>query len=92
MALMECPDCKNQVSTSADTCPHCGNKQFFAATGETKQIECFRCDGKGNYSSGSWWNKKETRCSLCKGSGLIKQKEIVNLRNNVKTFQDDLKD
>ena len=24
MALMKCPECGNDVSTSAETCPHCG--------------------------------------------------------------------
>ena len=24
MALKKCPDCKGQVSSSADRCPHCG--------------------------------------------------------------------
>ena len=26
MALIKCPECKKQVSDSAETCPHCGYK------------------------------------------------------------------
>ena len=25
MALINCPECNNQVSTNASVCPHCGN-------------------------------------------------------------------
>ena len=24
MSLIKCPECKNDVSTQADVCPHCG--------------------------------------------------------------------
>lgn len=33
MALEECKECDGQVSTSADTCPHCGTKAPTTAAG-----------------------------------------------------------
>jgi RNA polymerase subunit RPABC4/transcription elongation factor Spt4 len=30
MALKKCKECKNDVSTSAQTCPHCGAKTSLA--------------------------------------------------------------
>ncbi len=35
MSLIDCPDCKKQVSAEAEKCPHCGRtiKQKQSATG-----------------------------------------------------------
>ena len=37
MALVTCPECKKEVSDSADACPHCG----FVNPG--LKIECSQC-------------------------------------------------
>ena len=36
MALIECVDCKNQISSEADKCPHCGRPVSTA-------IKCPNC-------------------------------------------------
>lgn len=49
--LIKCKVCKNLVSTGADSCPHCGEKNF---RGEGKwvvvdKIKCHNCKGYGGY-------------------------------------------
>ena len=54
MALIKCPECGKDVSTSAETCPHCGypiNKITVAKpiSYETKVVK-IRCWGRGTNS------------------------------------------
>lgn len=47
MALINCPECKNQVSEHADTCPHCGLKLKTLTAGIlklTRQVEEMKDD------------------------------------------------
>lgn len=40
MALIECPECKNQISDKAYACPHCGLPgSFFDGGIETKEVD-----------------------------------------------------
>lgn len=39
MALIKCPECGNDVSTSTDTCPHCGFPFKKSIKVESKPIE-----------------------------------------------------
>lgn len=45
--LGKCPTCKGAVSTSADACPHCGERYFFEKTfyDGKKKIDFSICGG-----------------------------------------------
>ncbi len=86
MGLIKCPDCKNQLSNTADACPYCGNKKFSIETGEMRKIRCPNCGGKGTWEDSGWWGKEVNLCGVCEGSGLMTQKERINLRNSEKYF------
>lgn len=45
MALGTCPDCGGVVSTTASSCPHCGNTKFSVPTGRKVKIQCW-CSSK----------------------------------------------
>ena len=59
MALIKCPECGKEVSTAAETCPHCGYPIKNNEPVKEKQVE--------NYpkpKNSSWinkWKKKETK-------------------------------
>ena len=59
MALIKCPECGKEVSTAAETCPHCGYPINKNEPVKEKQVE--------NYpkpKDSSWinkWKKKETK-------------------------------
>ncbi len=48
MSLIQCPECKNQISTSAVSCPHCGYvlKNVTVPKYE-QQVVNIRCWGRG---------------------------------------------
>lgn len=56
MSLIKCPECGQDVSTNANSCPHCGNpiKDSLAKTifYDTKVIK-IRCWGRGTNSINS---------------------------------------
>ena len=67
MALIKCPECGKDVSTSAEACPHCGypiNKTTIAkAISYETQVVKIRCWGRGTdsinkklqpYTSAGW--------------------------------------
>ena len=76
---MKCPDCKNQISTSADVCVHCGNKYFYVETGKTRYIECPECKGTGETYRAPRFTGM---CIGCFSKKRIWQNETVNLRTN----------
>ena len=43
MALIDCPDCQNQISKAAPTCPHCGRPM---AAFSRKAVQVQRKGGK----------------------------------------------
>ena len=53
MALIKCPECNKEVSTNAETCPHCGNplKKQMASTrpityeSKTVKVSCWGLGG-----------------------------------------------
>lgn len=46
--LIECPECKNQVSEFAESCPHCGYRITSPATPNTLSSVKTICDGADN--------------------------------------------
>ncbi len=59
MALIKCPECKNQVSDKAVTCPHCGFPiaQTLAQDNESENNEMENPD----------YRNRSRRCILVKG-------------------------
>jgi hypothetical protein len=60
MALIECPDCKGPLSSTADVCPHCGAKRVLSGPCDVCLVRnkypaeiregnktCYRCGGTG---------------------------------------------
>ncbi|NVK64923.1 MAG: zinc ribbon domain-containing protein [Flavobacteriales bacterium] len=43
MAIIECIECKGNVSDLAETCPHCGAPVSLSVKTEPKETECFEC-------------------------------------------------
>lgn len=39
MALIDCPECKRQISDKAPACPHCGNPMMAATLGANVGVE-----------------------------------------------------
>lgn len=83
MALGKCLDCGNMVSTTADTCPHCGWRvNFTVYTGKTIALRCSSCKGKG--IDHDWRDDMNIRfgyhdCSSCKGTGRTRTAESKSL-------------
>ena len=38
MALINCPECRKQISDTADTCPHCGKEREIGGGEATANI------------------------------------------------------
>lgn len=70
MALVSCPDCGNKISSSANRCPKCGNREFVVYTGEEYTAKCAKCGGKGYWvdwvdSTGGPPRRIEGQCVDC---------------------------
>jgi hypothetical protein len=79
MGLMRCPDCSEQISTNARTCPNCGNDNFTVNTGVVKSGRCPWCKGYGGerHRDGSF-----STCSACEGRKSVECKEQLYLPTN----------
>ncbi len=62
--LGKCPTCGGQVSTSAESCPHCGERNFTMNSfgNQGKEFLCDSCGGSGG---------RNRSCTFCGGSGKI---------------------
>ena len=38
MALIECPECKKEMSEKADACPHCGYMEKWKDRGKNQEL------------------------------------------------------
>jgi hypothetical protein len=62
MAIGPCPECGGKVSTTAVSCPHCGNTAFRVPTGKCSVVPCDVCRGEVRKSGCSG-------CNSCNGKG-----------------------
>jgi hypothetical protein len=85
MALSKCPECNGQVSTTAKSCPHCGNTQFTAPTGRRVRVTCCRCKGLGEHDYGHEY----IDCRRCHSTGLVDVPEYKNLLEGSLFHRDD---
>lgn len=76
--LGNCPTCKREVSTSASSCPHCGETVFGKKVfdKDTPIVECGHCKN-GRYIDG---DGDSLGCSVCAGSGAVYKCKIIDLR------------
>ncbi len=81
MALGKCPECAGSLSSTAKTCPHCGNTRFTAPTGNTRKGRCPSCEGAGVtwYEADSYPMSHYSTCDNCKSTGAIDLVESKNL-------------
>jgi predicted RNA-binding Zn-ribbon protein involved in translation (DUF1610 family) len=82
MALGKCPECDGQLSTSALSCPHCGNTSFVRSTDLTKKARCPDCQGFGIkwYESDSAPLSHYSLCDFCQATGEV---DLVEWKNDV---------
>lgn len=73
MALGTCPECNQSVAPSAESCPHCGNREFYVKTGRQIRYICSACKGAGK--------KDGDTCRSCHGSGLGHYDQTVDSRD-----------
>jgi len=87
MALVTCADCKKDMSTSADACPHCGNKAFWEYNVERKEQKCEACRGAG-YADLSSPNENSiwVECRGCSGAGCQFLYAHRDIRNGTLTW------
>lgn len=78
MALIECPECGNQVSNRASACPHCG---FPITKISSSQMECPNC--------GMLVDKECEECPIC--GYLLKQTVGVSNNRDILTTEDTTK-
>lgn len=76
MALITCPECKKEMSSSAPSCPHCG---YMQKSFETQKRRCPKCGsenvvhtssgGLGHVATSLLWGprraNKEYHCLKC---------------------------
>ena len=43
MPLVSCRECKNEVSSDAETCPHCGTKYHFMTKAKFEKTQALGC-------------------------------------------------
>ena len=78
--LGTCPTCNKPVSITANPCPHCGEREFYANKKvKTINLKCQECGGSG--MTGFFIFKE--KCENCKGVGCLiyDQMRLVDLRN-----------
>jgi phage FluMu protein Com len=82
MAIGNCPECNGRVSSTAASCPHCGNIQFRSLTGTTLAGRCPRCKGSGvsALDEDTALRFGYSPCSSCNATGRI---DLVESRNLV---------
>ena len=83
MSLGPCPECGYQVSSNAESCPKCGNKDFLVRIG-TVIAKCRYCvNGKVEDYSRVGPGKFDTtvECSFCKGSSKLEYVEFKDTRS-----------
>ena len=86
--LGKCPTCKKEVSTSSESCPHCGERYFHkdVPDNENPVIKCHTCGGAAEYYDGgsavydSVPSKLVRPCNYCMGSGARKRIKVIDLR------------
>jgi hypothetical protein len=81
MALIACTECGQQVSTTTDSCPTCGNTRFLSPTGNEETRKCYSCGGRGTLY-GDKWDRKPYPCNYCDGNGSRELIEVIDLRTN----------
>jgi hypothetical protein len=68
MALIKCPDCGKQVSSSASSCPNCGcpianrpTNVKIRCLSDDRKVRCtvFSIGGKGGCACSNRWNSKD---------------------------------
>ena len=57
MSIIICPECKNNVSDKASSCPHCGYPIYMQIHNTAKKIKCNHCDNMNDAYN--------TSCSFC---------------------------
>lgn len=57
--LCKCPECGGQISTTAESCPHCGYTTFISEIKKEKR-PCSYCQGTGKATNGQ-------NCECCDG-------------------------
>jgi Zn finger protein HypA/HybF involved in hydrogenase expression len=79
MALGKCPECAGAVSTTATSCPHCGNTKFQVPSGRFVKQRCRQCLG-AKYNPVDYGGKGEA-CPKCSGTGEQPVAEVKDLRD-----------
>ncbi len=82
MPLFECPDCNNNISTNAVSCPNCGNRNFFVEIGAVKVKKSRYFEGRNNTTY------REAAIFICLQSGqLVFAEEKGEYYNQEKIFE-----
>ena len=83
MSLGPCPECGQQVATSALACPNCGNTEFLIPTGNKVRGKCRSCNGTGTfYQEGEYGVLYSVVCYYCNGAGSREHAEYFDSRDN----------
>lgn len=83
MSLIRCPECSFQISSSANSCPKCGNTNFYVTTDYKNLGYCQDCDGTG--ISGDVESFMD--CRYCNGTGMIEVDYTVNIKRNLSLWE-----
>lgn len=68
MALIDCPECKRQISTSAEACPGCGHPNRPGAVPVPVGPKCYSCPATAT-----------TKCQKCNTLSCVAHVEGVSL-------------
>lgn len=82
----QCPVCDHKIAPTCETCPQCGNTDWWRKTGEHGvQPAFFRCPDCGH-------KENSRKCSRCNGKGQVEEEvewfEWVDTRDAGKKFRD----
>jgi hypothetical protein len=93
MALVSCPECGGRISSTAASCPRCGNTDFLQRTGRDVEVTCHLCYGTGTTTIGggdSDYPESVLVCFLCHGKKKLIRTEFKDARTgNVLTKKHD---
>ena len=90
MSLGPCPECGYKVSSTADSCPSCGNRNFLVETGKVYMGVCDLCHGRGVIKAETIPVDPDayTECPWCKKTGKRKYVELKDTRSGELYKQD----
>ena len=87
MALGKCPECDGMVSSTAASCPHCGNTKFRVPTGRKVTVPCPNCEWKYSLPVSeivemSRFGRDPWECSWCNKTRKFIETELKDLRDD----------